>query len=88
MFGAVAIGLLTYLCYPAHRLYSLVAARLLLSFSYTFWSQAIIAEVYTLHMALVLRDCIALHAYAERPSRVHLGNLFGVYSWRSAIICR
>jgi Protein O-mannosyl-transferase TMEM260-like len=81
MFGAVTIGLLTYLCsLITGSLVAGVAAGLLLAFSYTFWSQAIIAEVYTLHLALVLVSCIALHAYAERPSRVRLAIFFGVYA--------
>ena len=39
-------------------------AGLLLAFSYTFWTQAIIAEVYALHLALVGACLLALHACA------------------------
>ena len=49
---------------------------LLLAFSYTFWSQAIIAEVYTLHLTLVRALLLALHAYAARPSRGRLAIFF------------
>ena len=79
--GAAAVGLLTYLCaLIAESLLAGIAAGLLLAFSYTFWSQAIIAEVYTLHLTLVLVSCLALYAYAQRPSRLRLAIFFGVYA--------
>lgn len=79
--GAVAVGLLAYLAaLVAESLFAGIAAGLLLAFSYTFWSQAIIAEVYTLHLALVLVSCLALHAYAERSTRVRLAIFFSVYA--------
>ena len=81
IFGAAASGLLTYLCaLIAESLAAGVVAGLLLAFSYTFWSQAIIAEVYTLHLTLVLVSCVALHAYAQQPSRLRLAIFFGVYA--------
>jgi hypothetical protein len=57
-----------------------IAAALLLAFSYTFWSQALIAEVYTLHLALVGGCLLALHAYAARPSDRRLFVFFAVYA--------
>jgi Protein O-mannosyl-transferase TMEM260-like len=79
--GAAAVGLLTYLCaLIAESLAAGIAAGLLLAFSYTFWSQAIIAEVYTLHVTLVLVSCLALYAYAQRPSRLRLALFFGLYA--------
>jgi len=79
--GAAAVGLLTYLCaLIAESLAAGIAAGLLLAFSYTFWSQAIIAEVYTLHLTLILVSCLALHAYAQRPSRPRLAIFFGLYA--------
>jgi hypothetical protein len=81
VFGAAAVGLLTYLCaLIAESLAGGIAAGLLLAFSYTFWSQAIIAEVYTLHLTLVLVSCLALHGYARRPSRLRLAIFFAVYA--------
>src|SRR5882672_892027 len=81
VFGAAAVGLLTFLCAAiAESLAAGIAAGLLLAFSYTFWSQAIIAEVYTLHLALVLACCLALYGYALRPSRVRLAIFFAIYA--------
>ena len=81
IFGAAATGLLTFLCaLVTSSLAAGAAAGLLLAFSYTFWSQAIIAEVYTLHLAIVLACCLALYWYAERPSRTRLALFFAVYA--------
>ena len=57
-----------------------VAAGLLLAFSYTFWSQAIIAEVYTLHLALIAACVLALHAYALRPGLARLAIFFALFA--------
>ena len=81
IFGAAAVGLLVFLCAAiTESLAAGIASGLLLAFSYTFWSQAIIAEVYTLHLTLVLTCCLALYAYALRPSRVRLGIFFAIYA--------
>src|SRR5471032_1100845 len=82
IFGATAVGLLTFLAAAiAESLAAGVAAGLLLAFSYTFWSQAIIAEVYTLHITIVLACCLALYAYAARPSRGRLASFFAIYAF-------
>jgi 4-amino-4-deoxy-L-arabinose transferase-like glycosyltransferase len=79
--GAAAVGLLTLLCaLVTESVAAGAAAGLLLAFSYTFWSQAIIAEVYTLHLAMVLACCLALYAYAARPSRARLAIFFALYA--------
>jgi hypothetical protein len=57
-----------------------IGAGVLFAFSYTFWSQAIIAEVYTLHLTLVLACGVALYAYAARPSRSRLVIFFAIYA--------
>jgi len=81
IFGATAVALLTFLAsLVVDSIGAGIAAGLLLAFSYTFWSQAIIAEVYTLHLTLVLVSCLALFAYAERPSRSRLAIFFVVYA--------
>ena len=79
--AAAAIGFLTLLVSSiTDSLPAGVVAALMLAFSYTFWSQAIIAEVYTLHLALVLLCCLALYAYARRPSLRRLAIFFAVYA--------
>ena len=81
IWGAAAVGLLTFLCaMVSGSLASGVVAGTLLAFSYTFWSQAIIAEVYTLHLAIVLACCLALYAYAACPTRARLALFFAVYA--------
>lgn len=81
IFGAGAVGLLVFLCaLVSDSLISGIVAGLLLAFSYTFWSQAIIAEVYTLHLTLVLACCLALYAYAAQTSRARLAVFFAVYA--------
>jgi hypothetical protein len=79
--GALAAGLLTWIAAAlAESLLAGAAAGLLLAFSYTFWSQAIIAEVYTLHLTLVGVCLIALSSFAARPTRLRLAIFFGVYA--------
>jgi hypothetical protein len=55
-------------------------AGLLLAFSYTFWTQAVIAEVYSLHLALIAICLLALRAYAVRPTTTRLALFFAVYA--------
>jgi hypothetical protein len=64
VWGAAAVGLLAWLTatITRSRVGGLVAG-LLLAFSYTFWTQAIIAEVYTLHLTLVSVILIAARAW-------------------------
>jgi hypothetical protein len=79
--AAAAVGLLTYLAATlAGSLASGIVAGLLLAFSYTFWSQAIIAEVYALHLALVGACLLALHAYAAKPTTRRLAVFFALYA--------
>jgi hypothetical protein len=81
IWAAIAVGLLTFI---SARLTSSplagVAAGLMLAFSFTVWTQAIIAEVYSLHLALVAACLIALSAFAARPTRVRLVIFFALYA--------
>ena len=79
--AAAAVGLLTYISgLVARSALAGAVAGLLLAFSYTFWTQAIIAEVYALHLALIGACFIALHAYARRPTTARLALFFVVYA--------
>jgi len=79
--SAAAVGLLASVV--AHVTGSLVAgsaAGLLLAFSYTFWTQSVIAEVYSLHLALVGLCLVALAAYERVPTTGRLALFFAVYA--------
>ena len=79
--GGFAAGLLT--CFAALLTSSAAAgaiAGLLLAFSHTFWTQSVIAEVYTLHIALIACCLLALRAYGRRPTRRRLVVFFAVYA--------
>ena len=56
------------------------AAALLFAASYTFWSQAIIAEVYALHIGLVALTLLLLLRWAGRPTTGRLALFFAVYA--------
>jgi hypothetical protein len=58
-----------------------LASGLLLAGSYTFWSQSVIAEVYALHVLLVLAALVALVGWSGTPqSLTRLGIFFAVYA--------
>jgi hypothetical protein len=57
-----------------------VAASLLFAGSYTFWSQAIIAEVYTLHVLLTVLTLLLALRWYRRPGLLRLAPLFGLYA--------
>ena len=81
VWGAAAVGLLTFLCARVMRSQAAgIVAGLLLAFSYTFWSQAVIAEVYTLHLTLIGLCLLALSWYASRPSFRRLVLVLAVYA--------
>ena len=81
IWGAVAVGLLTFLCSAVmHSHIAGIVAGLFLAFSYTFWSQAVIAEVYTLHLALIGVCLLTLYSYASQPSFGRLLVFFAAYA--------
>jgi hypothetical protein len=57
-----------------------VAAALLFGASYTFWSQAIIAEVYALHAIFVLLSLLLLLRWSARPTTGRLALFFACYA--------
>jgi hypothetical protein len=56
------------------------AAALLFAGSYTFWSQAVIAEVYGLHLLLVAVSMLLLLRWSRQPSQARLVAFFAVYA--------
>jgi hypothetical protein len=55
-----------------------LVSGLLLAGSYTFWSQAVIAEVYALHVLLANACLLALLAWKARPSTARLAVFFAL----------
>src|SRR3989441_8234159 len=85
LFSAVcagfAVGVLTWVTAAVSRSVAGGAvAGLFLLFSYTFWHQAIIAEVYALHLMLVGMCLVALLAYERRRTRARLAAFFVMYA--------
>ena len=54
---------------PLSRALIALSFGLLFAFSFSFWTQAVIAEVYTLHGLLVALFVISLYWWVRRPSR-------------------
>jgi hypothetical protein len=81
IYGAVAAGLFTWL---AARLVDStmagIGAGLFLTFSYTFWTQAVTAEVYTLHLMIVSAAMVALVGWSERPTVGRLVAFYALYA--------
>lgn len=81
VWAAIAVGLLTFLVSRLTRSVTAgIVAGLLLAFSHTFWTQAIIAEVYSLHLSLVAATMLTLWWWSERPSTRRLALFFAVYA--------
>jgi hypothetical protein len=81
VWGAAAAGLLTWIVTVLTRTWiGGLVSGLLLAFSYTFWTQAIIAEVYTLHLALVAVILIAVLAWERKQTNRRLVVLCALYA--------
>ena len=79
--GALAVAVATLLAARLCRSpLAGLGAGLFLAFSYTFWSQAITAEVYTLHLAVAGAALLAAVRWEERPSSTRLAALYMVYA--------
>lgn len=59
---------------------SAIAGALLFAASYTFWSQAVTAEVYALHISFVLASMLMLLRWERRPSTGRLAAFFCCYA--------
>jgi hypothetical protein len=79
--AALASGLLVVLAtHVSGSLRAGACAAMLFAGSYTFWSQAVIAEVYALHIVMVVLTLLTLLAWARRPDLRHLALCFAVYA--------
>jgi hypothetical protein len=81
VYGAIAVGVTVLLATRlADSLVAGIAAGLFLAFSYTFWSQAITAEVYTLHLMLAGAAGLAMLAWADRTTVTQLALFYAVFA--------
>ena len=79
--GAVACGILTLAGIElTGSIAAAVAAALLFAASYTFWSQAIIAEVYALHACFVALTLLLALRWPDRPTLTRLALFFACYA--------
>ena len=79
--AAVACGLLVLVAAElSGSVAAAIGAALLFAASYTFWSQAVIAEVYALHIALVALTLLLLLRWAHAPTNGRLFAFFAVYA--------
>ena len=68
VYAAIAVGLAAWLAARlSESVWAGVGAGMFLAFSYTFWSQAVTAEVYTLHLMVVGACGLALLAWDKQP---------------------
>ena len=81
VYGALAVGLAAWLAAGlCESLIAGIGAGMFLAFSYTFWTQAITAEVYTLHLLVAGAAGLAALAWAARPSGGRLAVFYAVFA--------
>ncbi|PYR58839.1 MAG: hypothetical protein DMF91_16135, partial [Acidobacteria bacterium] len=79
--GAVACGLIVLVAAElSASVLAAIGAGLLFAVSYTFWSQSIIAEVYSLHMLFVALTLLLLLQWTNRPTDGRLVLFFAAYA--------
>jgi hypothetical protein len=79
--AALACGLFVVVAFElCGSLIAAAAGAAALAGSYTFWTQAIIAEVYALHMLLVLATLLLLLRWQQQPTAARLAAFFAVYA--------
>jgi hypothetical protein len=80
-YGALAAGVAVWV---GTELTSSIAggltAGLFLAFSYTYWTQAIIAEVYTLHLLIVGCCLVALVEWSRKPTLLGLAVFYAIFA--------
>jgi hypothetical protein len=80
-YGAIGVGLASWFAGRlSESLLAGVGAGLFLAFSYTFWSQSITAEVYTLHLMMVGAAGMALLGWADRPTPARLALFYVLFA--------
>lgn len=88
VWGAMAAGFLTWIVATVTASHAAgspsrvggIFAGLLLAFSYTFWTQSVIAEVYTLHLALVGVLMVTLRLWQQQPTLTRLAVVCAAYA--------
>lgn len=81
IYGAMAVAVATLVAAEvAASTIAGIAAGLFLAFSHTFWSQAITAEVYTLHLLMVGGSLLALFAWERHPTLPRLALFYTIYA--------
>ena len=79
--AAAAVGLIVLVAVElSGSIAAAVGAAVLFAASYTFWSQAIIAEVYALHIALVALTLLLLLRWSRAPTGGRLFAFFACYA--------
>jgi hypothetical protein len=81
VYGAIAVGLAGWFAARlSESLLGGVAAALFLAFSYTFWTQSITAEVYSLHLMIVGAAGVALLVWADGPTSGRLALFYASFA--------
>jgi hypothetical protein len=79
--GAIAVaGIVVVAAQLSGSLAAGTAAALLFAGSYTFWSQAVIAEVYALHIAFLMLTLALILRWERHPTFANLAAFFAVYA--------
>jgi hypothetical protein len=79
--GAIAVGLASWLAARlSESLAGGIGAGLFLAFSYTFWSQAITAEVYALHLMMASAAGLTAMAWADRQTKGRLALFYAIFA--------
>ena len=79
--AAIACGLFVVVAVElSGSLAAAIGGAVLMAVSYTFWSQAVTAEVYALHLALMLASMLLVLRWERRPTQARLAAFFACYA--------